>query len=261
VWVLSIHEPRLTRLDARTGRRVGRQPYVGRGAASIAGDAGMVWVAKRATSAILRVDPRSGAVVQRIPTPVPPARVAAGPTGLWIVTRETDAGPATLLHYDRAGEQLLQELPFPDGIQAIALGGGAAWVSLAGVQRIMRVVPGEPVEHAAWLRHPATALAFGAGHLWASLSDADSVARIHPRTQQVASTQVGGDPAGLTVAGGRVFVASNATHTVAVVDPERLRHRPVRRLRVPLNPYAMATGAGHVWVAGLGANTLTRLDY
>jgi streptogramin lyase len=261
VWVLSIHEPRITRLDARTGRRVGKQPYVGRGGASIAGDAGMVWVAKRATSAILRVDPRSGAVVRRISTPVPPARIAAGPTGLWIVTRETDAGPATLLHYDRAGKQRLEELPFPDGIQAIALGGGAAWVSLVGTQRIMRVVPGEPVEHAAWLRHPATALAFGAGHLWASLPDADSVGRIHPRTQQVATTEVGGDPAGLTVAGGRVFVASNATHTVAVVDPERLRRRPVRRLRVPLNPYAMATGAGHVWVTGLGANTLTRLDY
>jgi streptogramin lyase len=261
VWVLSIHEPRITRLDARTGRRVGKQPYVGRGGASIAGDAGMVWVAKRATSAILRVDPRSGAVVRRISTPLPPARVAAGPTGLWVVTRETEQGPATLLHYDRAGEQSPEELPFPDGIEAIALGGGAAWVALVGMRRVMRVVPGEQVEHAAWLPRPASALAFGAGHLWASLPEADSVARIHPRTQQVATSEVGGDPAGLAVAGGRVFVASNTTHTVAVVDPERLRHGPVRRLRVPLNPYAMTTGAGHVWVTGLGANTLTRLDY
>ena len=261
VWVLSIHERRITRLDADTGRRAGVQPFVGRGAASIAGDDDIVWVAKRATSAVLGLDSRTGALVRRFSTPVPPARVAAGPTGLWVVTRETDAGAAVLLHYDRAGEQLLEQQPFADGIAAIALGDGAAWVALAGMQRIMRVVPDQPVEHAAWLRHPATALAFGAGHLWASLPDADSVARIHPRTQQVATTEVGGDPAGLAVAGGRVFVASNATHTVAVVEPERLRRRPVRRLRVPLNPYAVATGAGHVWVTGLGANTLTRLDY
>ena len=30
---------------------------------------------------------------------------------------------------------------------------------------------------------------------------------------------------------------------------------------VPLNPWAVDAGAGHVWVSGLGANTLSRIDY
>jgi hypothetical protein len=36
--------------------------------------------------------------------------------------------------------------------------------------------------------------------------------------------------------------------------------RPVARLRVPLNPYAMATGTGGVWVTGMAAGTVTRID-
>jgi hypothetical protein len=45
-----------------------------------------------------------------------------------------------------------------------------------------------------------------------------------------------------------------------VLDPVTLQ--PVGRpLAVPLNPLAVAAGAGHVWVTGLGENTLTRIDH
>lgn len=260
VWVLSFHEPRIARFDADTGRRLHEQPHVGRGASSIAAHGGIVWVAKRATSAVLGLDARSGERVQRIDTPVPPARVAAGPSGLWVVARATDAGPATLLRYNSGGALLQEPEEFADGIAAIALGDGAAWVALANVQRIVRITPGESSRMGAWLAGPAAALAFGAGHLWASVPHNDSVARIDPDDRQAPATGVERDPSGLAVAGGRVFVASYTTHTVTVLDADRLRRRPVR-VPVPLNPYAVAEGAGHVWVTGLGANTLTRLDY
>jgi DNA-binding beta-propeller fold protein YncE len=260
VWVLSIHEPRITRLDVHSGRRVGEQSYVGRGAASIAADDDMVWVAKRATSAILGLDPDSGERLRRFRIPVPPARIAAGRSGLWVVARETDEGPASLLHYDRAGEQLLGRTEFADGIDAIALGAGAAWVALARTHRVVRVRPGEPADHA-WLTEPASELAFGAGHVWASVPDDDSVARIDPHTLLAVTTDVGPRPSGLAVAGGHVFVASNTRHTVDVLDPRRMLRGPVQRLPVEPNPYAVAAGGGHVWVAGLGAGTLTRIDY
>ncbi len=260
LWVLSIHEERIARLDPDTGRRRGVQPFVGRGAASIAGDDDVLWVAKRATSAVLGVDARSGEVIRRIRTAVAPARVAAGPSGLWVVTRATGDSPATLLRYDRAGTQLLEEMPFDDGIAAIVLGGGGAWLALANVQRVMRVEPGRPARHAAWLSHPATVLAYGAGKLWASVEEDDSVARIDRRGQAII-TEVGGRPAGIAVAGGHVFVAANTRHRVAVLDPRRMRRGPLRRLRVPANPYALIAAGGHVWVTGVGTNTLTRVDY
>ena len=55
-------------------------------------------------------------------------------------------------------------------------------------------------------------------------------------------------------------MANNTGHTVVVIDPEALE--PVGDpLAVPLNPWAVAAGAGHVWVSGLGDSTLTRIDY
>ena len=125
----------------------------------------------------------------------------------------------------------------------------------------MRVEPGRPARHAAWLSHPATVLAYGAGKLWASVEDDDSVARIDPRAGRRSSRRSGGRPAGIAVAGGHVFVARNTRHRVAVLDPRRMRRGPLRRLRVPPNPYALIAAGGHVWVTGVGTNTLTRIDY
>jgi hypothetical protein len=49
-----------------------------------------------------------------------------------------------------------------------------------------------------------------------------------------------------------VFVASNTDHTVVVIDPKT--GRPVGDpLPVPPNPWAVAAGAGHVSVSGIGA--------
>ena len=67
-------------------------------------------------------------------------------------------------------------------------------------------------------------------------------------------------PAGLAVAGDRVFVASYTTQNVVVVDQESLE--PVGDpIPLSLNPWAVEAGAGHVWVSGLGENTLSRIDY
>ncbi len=121
------------------------------------------------------------------------------------------------------------------------------------------MVPGEPADHA-WLTEPASELAFGAGHVWASVPDDDSVARIDPTTMLAVTTDLGPRPAGLAVAGGRVYVASNTRHTVDVLEARRVRRGPVQRVRVPPNPYAVGAGGGHVWVAGVGAGTLTRID-
>ena len=103
VWVLSRYEDRVGRYDPRTLRPRGRQPEVGRGATDIAADRGRVWVVKKTTGKVLELDARDGHVVRSFPTPLPPVRVAAGGSGLWIVMREDDLGPAVVRHYDRAG--------------------------------------------------------------------------------------------------------------------------------------------------------------
>jgi hypothetical protein len=87
------------------------------------------------------------------------------------------------------------------------------------------------------------------------------VARIDvDRVDGVAPTHVGPDPAGIAFARGRVYVASNTQHTVAVLDPDRIRRGPVERLRVPLGPHAVTARGDNVWVTGLARDTATRID-
>jgi streptogramin lyase len=116
------------------------------------------------------------------------------------------------------------------------------------------------VRHHAWIQRDARDLAYGGGRVWASLPDADSIARYDPPTRLVVLTRAGSSPAELAVAGGRVFVASYTDHTVVVVDPETMKTIG-DPLHMPFNPWAVEAGAGHVWVSGLGSNTLSRIDY
>jgi len=262
VWVLSIHEERLARFDPDNGRRVGRQPFVGAGGADMAADRGRVWVAKRVTGGVLGLDAESGALVSRVPVPLPPVHVAAGSTGLWVAGRTAPDDTDVLYRYERTGAGPPEQWEFPDGIAAITLGDGAAWVASVREKRIRRVVPGASrPEHAGWLEDPAETLAYGAGHVWASIPSIDSVARVDPRTEEVVTTDVRGRTAGLAVAGDRVFVAADTQHSVLVLDPRRFKRQPLQRLRVPANPGAMTAAAGHVWVAGIAGNTVARIDY
>ena len=260
-WAVSSNQARITSIDAETGDRRAHQPYVGRGTADIARDGDTVWVAGRGRGGVLGFSARSGMAIQYLETPMPPTRVAAGPSGLWVVGREAPGGPAVLYRYDREGRGPLPQWQrdYPGGISALALGGGYLWVAIEREQRVVRIPRSGVPEHGAWLNAPATALAYGAGHAWASVEEYDSIARINPRTKNAPTALAGRRPKQLVVADHRVFVASNADHSVVVIDAKTLK--PIGKpLRVPRNPYGVAAGGGHVWVTGIGRDTLTRID-
>ena len=108
---------------------------------------------------------------------------------------------------------------------------------------------------------PASALTYGASYVWASVPADNAVSRLDPRTAgSVDTTTVGHTPKGLAVAHGTVFVASNTDHRLLQLAPKT--GEPVGTpMRVPHNPFAVAAGAGHVWVTGTADSTLSRIDY
>ena len=76
----------------------------------------------------------------------------------------------------------------------------------------------------------------------------------------MSTSAAGHTPVGLAVAHGNVFVASDTDHTLVRLAPKT--GEPIGKpIRVPRNPFAVAAGAGHVWVTGSAGNTLTRIDY
>ena len=260
LWVTSRRRARVTRIDAATGRERHRHPWVGRGTLDIgAGPAG-VWVAVTPRSEIVRLDPRSARVTNRIRTPLPPVAVAVGRRDVWVVGRGRDGAPDALLRY-AAGGRLLRRLETANGISAIALGSGALWAVAVRVNRIERVDPrtGTIVP---WVRLDTRGFAMihADGNLWVSLRGADSVARIDVRSRTIVTSAAGRAPAGLAMAAGQVVVASTYDHTIVTFDPRTVR--PIGPpLSVAFNPYAVVAARRHVWVTNVGANAVTRLDY
>jgi len=261
VWVISHHRSRVTRLDRASRVRHGDQPLVGRGASDIAAHENLIWVAVPTRGEVVLVDARSGHVEARIEPPVEPFRVALGRSGLWVAGHgASNDEPDALLHYDRGGNQLLHRTEFRNHISAITLGDGAVWVALESEPRIVRLSLTAERQLGATPTGPASALVFGGGHLWATVPEDEAVARVDPGTGQTVARDGAREPGQIAFARGRVYLADTIDHSVLILDPKHPRHEP-ESLRMPLNPYAVAPGAGHVWVSGLAHNTLTRLDF
>ena len=242
VWVLSIHEPRITRLDLRPGprgraavHRTRRRGHRRRPRDGLGGEAGDERGPRPRRAQRRRM--------RRFDTPVPPARIAAGPSGLWVVARETEGGPAVLLRYDRAGERLLE----PNDVPGRDRGDRARRRARHGSR-----TPDAEARHARGAgRSRGTARGsrarVGAGvrrgpRLGERPGRDDSVARSTRARGRSVTTEVGG-AARRARRGGRPRLRGQQHRAPRrVLDPDRMR-RSVQRVRVPPNPYAMAAGA------------------
>ena len=84
------------------------------------------------------------------------------------------------------------------------------------------------------------------------------MARINTRTDRSIPATGRRSPSQLAYTAGRVFVACMNDQKLVVVDPKSLQR--TGRLDMPFNPFAVTADARHVWVAGLGEDTVTRVD-
>jgi DNA-binding beta-propeller fold protein YncE/predicted Ser/Thr protein kinase len=262
VWVVSFARERIARIDARSLEREAVEPRIGRGAWAIAGDGDAVWVAIPAQGRVLRIDARTGRATRSIRPPMTPVGVAVDPQALWIVGRHSRNPPVPgetdkVYRYRRDG-RLLGTIPVPLEVSAIAPAGGGVWVAVNLEPRVLRYGPEGRELRDPRLAAPASEVAFGARSLWASIQSADSVGQVPPGRPSVA-TSIARNPSELVVADGRVFIASNTDHTVAVMNARTGRPEG-DPIPVGLNPFAITAGEGAVWVTGMGDNSLTRID-
>jgi serine/threonine-protein kinase len=266
VWAVSPHEERLTRTDTSPFGQPRPAARVGRDANDIAADGERLWVTNPGTDEVHEVDARSGRITRSVDVPWPVmVRVDRG--GLWIVqrsveTRNRDLQPGmadSILRLDRSGRQLQPPIPVQEGVRAFAVGGGHLWIALWDTPVIRRLDMAGAHPRRIDTYADANHLAFGAGSLWASVPTMSRVWEIPPREPKI-PYRVSDEPAGLTVSGGRVYVATNGSAEVAVLEPGRSL-APPERIRVPLSPRDMTAGAGAVWVTGTVApnGALTRV--
>jgi DNA-binding beta-propeller fold protein YncE/predicted Ser/Thr protein kinase len=218
-----------------------------------------VWVTSERDGTVTRLDSDSGERVWRVSLPgAGPSGVAIGGRWLWV----TDPSHGELLRLDPDDGRLLQTIDVGGTPGPIALGGGRVWVADergAGIVAV-NAEGGRVYRRGLPPRAAPLRLAVGAGGLWASSASTGAVRRIDLSSLGVGEPiPVGRGPAGVTVAGGLVWVANSRSDTVSRVDPSI--HAPLRDpVEIGGRPGGIDSGTGLVWVASSLDDTVTRLE-
>jgi ABC-type branched-subunit amino acid transport system substrate-binding protein/streptogramin lyase len=154
---------------------------------------------------ISRLDPRSGNVVARVPTLV--QEIAAGPDGvLWGLKPPQEAG---LVRVSPRSNAVTATIRIPsDGLNDIAVGAGAVWVSDEGGV-VWRIDPGRrATRRTIPVAKGVDSLTFASGFLWAVNPIEGTLSKIDPSTNEVSKTiAIGGTPRDVTADEGSLWVS------------------------------------------------------
>jgi len=222
IWAAVSRERRLVRLDARTGRRVGRP----------------------------------------IALPNQPNSVAVGPRAVWVgMITPAPGGNDTLARVDPRSGEITNTIQVPEGIKALAASPGAVWVASRREPFVLKVstATGKVVTRVRVGRDRPSDIAYARGVVWLTDPEGNTVERVDARTGRVIEIGVPGRPQGIAADGSQVWVASYSNHTVTRIDPRRSRTvgDPVD---VELNPYELAIVGGSLWVTCVGEDRVVRID-
>ena len=203
VWVSDAANGQLERFNSFTGarERVFDLGAGGTGPAPVAVGGGSVWAANSNAFVVVRIDPDTNRVVERIPVDAP-RFIAAGPEGIWVV----EAANA-IREIDPQTNQLSTTIPTGFSAGGLALGADSAWLSDPDEDTVWRFdVRTRSLRRTVDVGRVPGALAFGSGSLWVANTLDGTVSRLDPESNEVvASAHVGRSPRGLAVGAGRVW--------------------------------------------------------
>lgn len=158
---------------------VGPPIEVGTDPVAVAVGAGAIWVIDAARQTLVKVNPRTRAVVgeaRRVSGG--PFAVAVGAGAVWVA-----AGDGAVRAYDPVSVRPTGPTAKVPGANGLAVGGGGVWVSSRRAGTVTRIDPRtrrtDPPIHVG--RGPAD-VAAGLGAVWVANADGGSVSRIDPRS-------------------------------------------------------------------------------
>jgi DNA-binding SARP family transcriptional activator/outer membrane protein assembly factor BamB len=180
---------------------------------SIAAGAGSVWVTNGSRK-LVRVEPATAEIVDRIDLDTAVDGVAAGADGVWAISGES----ATAIRLDRRGKVMVRipivsqpgfESPYP---LQVAVGESYVWVLNGNTATLTKIDPEQRAVAATipiGIDHGPVRLAVGEGAAWVANRDG-TLARIDAETGDVKATQVARGLKDVTVAAGGVWVTTGS---------------------------------------------------
>jgi YVTN family beta-propeller protein len=248
LWVASMDEQSVTRVDAATGRVLRSIPLGGVPTALAAtGDA--VWTSDQ-TGRIMRIDPEynRAVTVKQLAAGSAASRGVYWPMvaafgSVWVV--DPDGFVARLDH--ETGRQTAS-VEVGEEPTSITSGAGSLWVTNGADGTVTRIDPTTLLARTMPVGHGPAAAAVNSAGVWVANSGDNTVVRIDPQTNAVvASTPVGEGADAILATDRSVWVADGRDGTVVMLDPKS--GAATRSLHVGGTPTAVVAAAGLVWVA------------
>ncbi len=252
VWVLSGSDGKIVVLDAKTGATV-RQVTIRTGGTAVAAGFESIWALKGNTRSLLRIKPSTGrriAAATTIGAQGQPIVVATGQGAVWVGVRRRgrrDGSGESLVRIDPStGAQ--RSTPIPGGVQDIAVGEGAVWVTNTFSRNVVRIDAKNISNHKQIpVGEGPNGVAVGEGAVWVAVAGEKAIKRINPRSFQRRTVNLPVAPTRVTVGGGSVWVTAQAANTLFRIDPDKRRVR--ERIRTGVEPFALdVTGGDTVWL-------------
>jgi streptogramin lyase len=168
--------------------------------------------------------------------------------------------PAVVRIDPRSGE-IVRTVEIARGVQDLAVGAGAVWVTNRASDTITRVDVRTGAQRIIGVGRGPAGIALGGGSVWVANSEDSTVTRIE-RTPpyERATLGVAGQPRFLAYGGGSLWVSTFATSTVVRIDGET--GRPAGDpIDVALNPTKLAVAGRTVYVVSAAGGRLERIAF
>jgi len=265
LWVTSYRSRRLTRVDSHSNRATS-PVTVPRGATAVVAGFGSLWVANQPAASVTRIGltPKHSAGEPIVVEPGRPFVLSKSSRGIWVGNRagaKGDPASQAVLRIDPHSGVVVQRIPIPLGVQDIAVGFGAVWVTNRRRRSVERIDLKTGAHKVVPLAGSAGQLAIGGGFVWVANPRDDTITRIEPTTLHKATIPVGRGPSHVAVGNdGSVWVTNSADSTLTRIDARS--GRPVGApLRLRLNPGDVLVADRSVWVASVGESAVQRVRY
>jgi peptide/nickel transport system substrate-binding protein len=222
--------------------------------AVVAGGGGL-WLAEPSESLVLRVDPASHSVTDRVQVKGVPGALAAGGGAVWVATSQ----PGAIQRVDVTTDEVTQTIPLGINVVALEFAGGRLWAADSSDQSLIAIDPamGSATRTIALTSHPSS-LAVSGQTAWVASHNDGTVTEVDLSSgAPLATTSVGTGPTGVALSAGAVWIANGLAGTLTRLDPATMSISAT--IPTGSGPSAVAAADGAVWVANEFSQTLTRI--
>jgi len=264
------HDADLPRRPLRARRRAPKRRTLVAAAVAVAGLAsaavGIALARQDGTpqpvaDSIVKIDERSGRVLDVVRVGRQPVAVAALPGSVWV----SNAQDVTVTHVDESTHEVDTIGGVRSPLDIVGDGHGHVWISTFDYDQVTRI-DGRTLQKdvVVPLHRRSFLLGTGAGSLWvteppSNLGEAGTVARVDLKTATLERTvRVGAVPVDVKIGGGAAWVSNGGQASLTRIN---LADESVDEIPIGESPGPLAFAFGSVWViAGRTNDTVWRID-